>query len=77
MPHSMAKKKKKNLPDPESFTSEFYQTFQEGITKNLHNFFYNKKVWETISNSFDEASSTEKSRQQTFLWNYGPTSFCI
>ena len=61
MPHSVAKKKK-ILPDWGSFSSEFYQTFQEEIIKNLHNFFYNKEVWETTSNSFYEASSTKKSK---------------
>ena len=44
--------KKNNFPDPESLTSEFYQTFQEGITKNLHNFFYNKKVERQLPTHF-------------------------
>ena len=64
IPHApqCGKKKKKILPDWGSFSSEFYQTFQEEIIKNLHNFFYNKEVWETTSNSFYEASSTKKSK---------------
>ena len=76
------KLKKKNLPTnkspgPRGYTGDFYQTFTEELTPILLKLFQNIAEGGTLSNSFDEATTTlipKLDKDVTKKENYRPIS---
>jgi hypothetical protein len=56
--NSLPTKKKKKKKEPDGFSAEYYETFQEDLIPVLHKLFHKTEEESTLPNSFYEATIT-------------------